>query len=47
MWVNQPECVFTLGDTFEELLKDIGYEVPNRINSELMEVITHESEIDT
>ena len=47
MWVNPPECVFALGDTFEELLTNISYVVPNRTNSGLVEVITHEGEIDT
>ncbi|MBL7117821.1 MAG: transposase [Candidatus Syntrophoarchaeum sp.] len=47
MWANPPECVFALGETFEELLINIGYEVPNRTNTELMGITTQAGEVDT
>jgi hypothetical protein len=34
MEVNPPEYVFTPGDTFESLLTDIGYAVPDRTNDD-------------
>ena len=45
MYVDPPKCAFTLGETFEGLLRDIGYEAPNRINTELMGAITSAGEM--
>ena len=45
IWADPPECVLIHGETFEELLKDIGYELPNRMNIELVRVLTPTNEV--
>jgi hypothetical protein len=39
LWVDPPKCVFTIEEPFERLLQDIGYETPNKMNTELTEAM--------
>ena len=39
LWVDPPKCVFAIGNPFERLLRDIGYEVPDKMNTELTEAM--------
>jgi hypothetical protein len=35
LYVDPPQCVFTIEGPFESLFRDIGYEVPNKMNTKL------------
>ena len=39
LWVDPPKCVFTVEEPFERLLQDIGYDMPNKMDTELKEVM--------
>lgn len=47
LWVDPPKCVFTVEEPFERLLRDIGYVVPDKMNTELTEAILLSDEGDT
>lgn len=39
LYVDPPKCVFAVEEPFERLLRDIGYAVPNKMNTGLTEAM--------
>ena len=39
LYVDPPKCVFAIDEPFKSLLRDIGYAVPNKMNTRLAEAI--------
>ena len=39
LYVDPPKCVFAIEEPFKSLLRDIGYAVPNKMNTWLTEAI--------